>query len=136
MVHEKKFTRTQLTCLQHTHFSKDFSVTWFWHSNLDCGLFCLLDAGYTELNSTWYGDMAYGRCDWSAEDAYSSMTYDPTFAFLGSPCCSALDFVFALWITITFYTVLTSCWISRHKLLAICGFFKGTKWLFLQITSI
>jgi hypothetical protein len=33
---------------------------------------------------------------------------DPTFAFVGGPCCSAFDFVFAFWIMTTFYTMLIS----------------------------
>jgi hypothetical protein len=44
----------------------------------------------------------------SAEDAYSSVAPDPTFAFVGVPCCTTLDFVIAFWITIAFYTLLTS----------------------------
>jgi hypothetical protein len=36
---------------------------------------------------------AHGRCDRSAEDAYSSAAPDPTFAFVGGPCCPTLDFV-------------------------------------------
>jgi hypothetical protein len=85
-----------LTWLEHTGFSADCSVTWFWHTNFDCSLFRLLDAGYTELDSTWYGDKAHGGCDRSAEDAYSSMAPDPTFIFFGGPCCLTLDFVFAV----------------------------------------
>jgi hypothetical protein len=51
---------------------------------------------------------AHGGCDRSAEDAYSSMAPDPNFAFVGGLCCLTLDFVFAIWILITFYTLLTS----------------------------
>jgi hypothetical protein len=47
-------------------------------------------------------------CDRSAEDAYSSTAADPTFAFVGGPCCLTLDFVIAFWIMVTFYTLLTS----------------------------
>jgi hypothetical protein len=47
-------------------------------------------------------ERAYGGCDRSAEDAYSSMAPDRTFAFLAGPCCPSLDFVFAFWIMITF----------------------------------
>ena len=36
---------------------------------------------------------AHGGCDWSAEDAYSSMAPDPAFAFVEGPCCPTLDFV-------------------------------------------
>jgi hypothetical protein len=43
-----------------------------------------------------------------AEDAYSSAAPDPTFAFVGGPCCPTLDFVIAFWIMIAFYTLLTS----------------------------
>jgi hypothetical protein len=54
-------------------------------------------------------------CYRSAEDAYTSATPDPSFAFVGGPCCLALDFVIAFWIMITFYTLLTSlfCLISE-----------------------
>jgi hypothetical protein len=48
---------------------------------------------------------AHGSCDRSAEDAYSSMAPDPTFAFVGGPCCLTLDFVFAFWFMITFHTL-------------------------------
>jgi hypothetical protein len=51
---------------------------------------------------------AHGGCVRLAEDAYSSMAPDPTFAFVRCVCCLTLDFVFALWIIITFYTLLTS----------------------------
>jgi hypothetical protein len=47
-------------------------------------------------------------CDRSAEDAYSSVAPDPTFAFVGGPCCSILDFVIAFWIMITFCSLLTA----------------------------
>jgi hypothetical protein len=40
-------------------------------------------------------------CDRSAEDAYSSMTPDPTFAFVDGTCCRTLDFVFAFGSMIT-----------------------------------
>jgi hypothetical protein len=36
---------------------------------------------------------AHGGCDRSSEDAYSSTATDPTFAFVGGPCCPTLDFV-------------------------------------------
>jgi hypothetical protein len=39
----------------------------------------------------WSG--AHSGSDRSAEDAYSSAAPDPTFAFVGSPCCPTLDFV-------------------------------------------
>jgi hypothetical protein len=32
---------------------------------------------------------------------------DPTFAFVGGPCCPTLYFVIAFWITIALYTLLT-----------------------------
>jgi hypothetical protein len=50
---------------------------------------------------------AHGGCDRSAENAYFSAALDPTFAFVGRLCCPTLDFVFAVWIMITFYTMLT-----------------------------
>jgi hypothetical protein len=57
---------------------------------------------------------AHGRCDRSAEDAYTSATPDPTFAVVGGLCCPILDFEFAFWIMITFDTLLTllSCIVS------------------------
>ena len=36
----------------------------------------------------------------SAEDAYSSMASDPTFAFVGGLCCPTLDLEIAFWIMI------------------------------------
>jgi hypothetical protein len=50
----------------------------------------------------------YGGCDQSAENVYSSVAPDPNFTFVGGPCCLAFDFVFDIWIIITFYTLLTS----------------------------
>jgi hypothetical protein len=46
---------------------------------------------------------AHGECDYSAEDTYSSVAPDPTFAFVEGPCCPSLDFVISFWIMITFY---------------------------------
>jgi hypothetical protein len=46
-------------------------------------------------------------CDRSVGNAYSSSAPDPTFAFVGGPCCPTLDFVIAVWIMIKFYTWLT-----------------------------
>jgi hypothetical protein len=51
---------------------------------------------------------AHGGRDRLAEDAYFSMTPDPTFAFVGVYCCRTLDFVSAVWIMITFDTLSTS----------------------------
>jgi hypothetical protein len=51
---------------------------------------------------------AHDGCDRSAQDAYFSMTPDPTLAFVGGRCCPAHDFVFAFWIMITFNILLTS----------------------------
>jgi hypothetical protein len=48
----------------------------------------------------------HGGRDWSAKDAYSSIAPEPTFAFIGGPCCFTLDFVFALWIMIMFDTLI------------------------------
>ena len=36
----------------------------------------------------------------SAEDTYSCMAPDPSFAFVGGLCCPALDSVIAFWIMI------------------------------------
>jgi hypothetical protein len=59
---------------------------------------------------------AHGGCDRSAEDAYSSVEPDPTFAFVGGPCFPTLEFVIVFWIMITFYTLLTSLFcISKTK---------------------
>jgi hypothetical protein len=65
--------------------------------------------------------MAHSGCDRSEEDAYSSAAPDPTFAFVGGLCCPTLDFVFAFWIMITFYTLLTSLFcISYFALFLFC----------------
>jgi hypothetical protein len=50
----------------------------------------------------------HGGSDQSVDDAYSSSAHDPTFLFVGNPCCPLLDFVIDFWIMITFYTFLTS----------------------------
>jgi hypothetical protein len=39
--------------------------------------------------------------------AVFSSSADPTFAFVGGPCCPTLDFVIAFWTMVTFYTLLT-----------------------------
>ena len=49
---------------------------------------------------------AHGGCDRSAEDADSSMTPDPSFAFVEGSCCPTLDFVCVFWTMITFNTLL------------------------------
>ena len=40
--------------------------------------------------------------------AYSSAAPDPAFTIVGGPCCPTLEFVIIIWITITFYTLITS----------------------------
>ena len=48
-----------------------------------------------------WGEITHGGCDRSAEDAYSSMAPDPTFGFVGGPCCPTLDVVYlflGLWL--------------------------------------
>jgi hypothetical protein len=57
---------------------------------------------------TYFRLRAHSGCDRSAEDAYSSVASDPTFAFVEGPCFPTLDFVTAFWIMIAFYTLLTS----------------------------
>jgi hypothetical protein len=64
----------------------------FWRINFDCGLFRLPDLDILNMGFEWFGDKAHGGCDRSAEYAYSSMAPDPTFAFVGGPCCPTLDF--------------------------------------------
>jgi hypothetical protein len=61
----------------------------------------------TKGNPVYFGLTAHGGCDRSAEDAYSSMALDPTFAFVEGPCCPTLNFVFSFWIMITFDMLLT-----------------------------
>jgi hypothetical protein len=58
---------------------------------------------------------AHSGCDRSAKDAYSSAAPDPTFTFVGGPCCPTLDFIIAFRIMITFYILLTSlfCIVAR-----------------------
>jgi hypothetical protein len=64
----------------------------------------------------------HGGCDRSAEDAYSSAAPDPTFTFVGDPCCSTLNFVITFWIMITFYTLLTSlfCILNHQTCISDC----------------
>jgi hypothetical protein len=50
-------------------------------------------------------------CNRSAEETYSFATPDPTFAFFGDP---TLDFVFAFWIMITFYTLTFAILYWKH----------------------
>jgi hypothetical protein len=60
---------------------------------------------------------AQGGFDQSAEDACSSMSPDHTFAFVGGPYCLTLNFVFALSIMITFYTLFSSLFCILMKIL-------------------
>jgi hypothetical protein len=70
-------------------------------SFVSCSLLdCCFRAGFD--NGCLFSTRTHVGCCWLAEDACSSMTPDPAFAYVGGPCCSALDFVFALWIVITF----------------------------------
>jgi hypothetical protein len=75
----------------------------------------------------------------SAEDAYSSAAPDPTFTFVGGPCCPTLDVVIAFWIMIAFYTLLTSLFCSpvMSQILVIGGILKNAKigWGHLKIFS-
>jgi hypothetical protein len=59
----------------------------------------------------------HGGCGLSAENAYFSAAPDLTFAFVRDPCCPTLDFVFAFWNMITFYTLFTSlfCMLKRCR---------------------
>jgi hypothetical protein len=78
-------------------------------TDFDCGLFRSPNMDTLNLTTDiWIWNAAQGGCDWSAGDAHSSAAPDPTFAFVGGPCCPTLDFVIAFWIMITFYTLLTS----------------------------
>jgi hypothetical protein len=53
---------------------------------------------------------AHSGCDRPAEDAYPSMTPDPTFAFVGLRVVlhNTIQFVFSFWIVILLNTMLTS----------------------------
>jgi hypothetical protein len=66
----------------------------------------------------WIWNGAHGGCDRSAEDAHSFATPDPTFAFVGGPCCPTLDFAIAFWIMTAFYTLLTSLFCIKKPLFA------------------
>jgi hypothetical protein len=58
----------------------------------------------------------HGKCDRSAEDAYSFTTPDPALVFVGGPCFTTIDFVIAFWILIAFYTLLTSLFCIAAKM--------------------
>jgi hypothetical protein len=73
----------------------DFSVYMARLTEFDCGLFRSLNLDTLNLTAyIWFWNGAYGRCDRSVGDADSSMAHDPTFAFVGGPCCPTLDFVY------------------------------------------
>jgi hypothetical protein len=89
------------------HLTADIFVYLAWLTNFYCGLSLLPSHDTVSLAADiWNG--ARGGCDRSAEDAFSFATPDPTFAFVGGPCCPTLDFVIAFWIMIALYTLLTS----------------------------
>jgi hypothetical protein len=84
-----------------TDFDSGFSVYLAWLTDFDCWLFRL--PNFDTLNLTtdiWNG--AHGGCDRSAEDAYSFVAPDSTFAFVEGPCCPTLDFVIAFWLRLRF----------------------------------
>jgi hypothetical protein len=99
------------TYLFYTHLYYTWYEHWFWMrifpfyltrlTDFDCGLFRLPNIDTLILTTDiWSG--ALGGCDQSAEDAYSSMAPDPTFAFVEGPCCPTLDFVIAFWLRLRF----------------------------------
>jgi hypothetical protein len=93
-----------------------------------CSVYLILN--HWILLPIWNG--AHGGCDRSVEDAYSSAVPDSTFAFVEGLCCPTLDFVIALWITIAFYTLLTSLFCIYNYIfekLEFSNFYQG------QITS-
>jgi hypothetical protein len=57
---------------------------------------------------SWFLLKDQGGCIRSAEDAYSSISPDLIFAFVGGLCCPVPHFVLAFWIMCTLYTLLTS----------------------------
>jgi hypothetical protein len=75
------------------------------------------------------------RCgyDRSVEGAYYSAAPDPTFAFVGRPCCPKLDFSCSFWIVITFCTMLATLHvcctniIKRHHALSVFFLFRAVK---------
>ena len=54
----------------------------------------------------------HGGCDQSAEDAYSSMAFDPTLTFVGGPCCPHST----LYILLGFLIMFSDCYL-RHLIL-------------------
>jgi hypothetical protein len=90
----------------------DFSVYLAWLIDFDCGLFRLPNFDTMNLTTDiWNG--VHGECDRLAEDAYSSKAPDPTFAFVGGPCCPTLDFCLSDYDC--FYTLLTSLFCIVYK---------------------
>ena len=71
-------------------------------------------ATLTKIQTPMRPNGAHGGCDRSAGDAHSSAAPDPAFAFVGGTCCPTLEFVIALWIMITFYTLLPSLFCICH----------------------
>jgi hypothetical protein len=91
-----------------------FSVYMAGLTNFDCGLFHSPNLDTPKLiTDIWIWNGAHCGCDRSAEDAHSSAAPDPTFEFVGGSCCPTLDFVIALWIMITFYTLLSLLFVFR-----------------------
>jgi hypothetical protein len=95
---KKKVSKSYLNLVDFISKSLNAIQTWSiqMHHKLD----------FVLTTDIWNG--AHDGCDPSAEDAYFSEAPDPTFTFVGGPCCPTLDFVIAFWFTIAFYTLLTS----------------------------
>jgi hypothetical protein len=84
----------------------------------------------------YFRPRTHGGCDRSVEDAYSSAAPDPTFAFVGGPCCLTLDFVIAFWTMVTFYKLSTSLFCictSKQKSHILINTTRYFKILFLGI---
>jgi hypothetical protein len=112
-----------------TALTVDFSLCLTWLTDFYCGLFRLPNLHSLHMTTNiWNG--AHGGCDRSAEDSYSSVAPDPTFTFIGGPCCPTFEAVIAFWIMITFhivnftilYCVITCWWLTFYfmYILSIC----------------
>ena len=81
---------------------------------------------YTEL---WL--RTQGGCDRSTEDAYSSITSDPIFAFAGRPCCHKLEFLYGYLKKIVVWFGICLFWVEWDAFL--CLFWGGVGCLFMFV---
>jgi hypothetical protein len=71
---------------------------------LDCRFLVVLMM--SNLVCTSFRLRSHSKCEWSSEDAYSSLAPDPTFDLVGGPSCPKVYGVGGLWFTFIRFSTL------------------------------